>query len=484
MNILSKGVLIGQSVLILFLSFSSHGHAEQSEARRPSLLFTRNADGYAATLVTTGIIDKQNPFFQSLGSNGRSCASCHQQNQGWSITPAQVQKRFDATGGTDPIFRLNDGANSPLANVETLKARREAYSMLLAKGLIRVGIGIPDGAEFELVRVDDPYGYASAKELSLFRRPLPTANLKYLSTVMWDARETFRDAASRDCIVGTTKCFASLHFDLASQANSATLGHAQGSEALTPAQSDAILDFENSLFTAQIFDTGAGWLNARDAKGGPLHIAASDFYFGINDVLAGDYKSGAPFTPIVFDLFKSWHHAEDGESPLRAEREYRSAKEIRRAIARGEELFNTKPINISGVKGINDDLHIATLQGTCTTCHNTPVSGNHSIPMPLDIGLTDASRRTADLPLYTLRNKTTQEIAVTTDPGRALISGKWADIGRFKGPILRGLASRAPYFHNGSAKDLGAVVDFYNTRFGVGFTQQERSDLIDFLRAL
>src|SRR5262245_42537799 len=72
----------------------------------------------------------------------------------------------------------------------------------------------------------------------------------------------------------------------------------------------------------------------------------------------------------------------------------------------------------------------------------------------LNLGLTDAERRTPDMPLYTLRNKTTGEIKVTTDPGGALVTGKWKDIGRFKGPILRGLAARAPYFHNGFAKDL------------------------------
>ena len=73
---------------------------------------------------------------------------------------------------------------------------------------------------------------------------------------------------------------------------------------------------------------------------------------------------------------------------------------------------------------------------------------------------------------------------VTTDPGRALITGKWKDIGRFKGPVLRALAARAPYFHNGSARDLAAVVDFYEARFAIGFTDPEKSDLIAFLRAL
>ena len=71
-----------------------------------------------------------------------------------------------------------------------------------------------------------------------------------------------------------------------------------------------------------------------------------------------------------------------------------------------------------------------------------------------------------------------------TDPGRALISGKCADIGKTKGPILRGLAARAPYFHNGSAATLLDVVDFYDARFHIGFTDQEKQDLVNFLNAL
>ncbi len=71
-----------------------------------------------------------------------------------------------------------------------------------------------------------------------------------------------------------------------------------------------------------------------------------------------------------------------------------------------------------------------------------------------------------------------------TDPGRALITGKCKDIGRFKGPILRGLAGRAPYFHNGSAATLLDVVNFYDQRFKIGFTDQQKIDLVNFLNAL
>src|SRR5439155_1594591 len=131
----------------------------------------------------------------------------------------------------------NDGSTSPLADVSTVEARRSAYDMLLRKGLIRVGLGIPKEAEFELVAVDDPYGFASAAELSLFRRPLPAANLEFLSGVMWDGRETLAGMSMRQ--------------DLAHQTNSATQGHAQKPDPLTDAQREEIVAFETGLFFAQ-----------------------------------------------------------------------------------------------------------------------------------------------------------------------------------------------------------------------------------------
>ena len=461
--------------LAAVFSLSTSGFAREPMSL-PNMLPLRNPTGFAATFSTTGSIPLDGPFFQSLGSNGRSCGSCHQPSEGWTVTPAGVRARFEATAGLDPIFRTNDGSNSPIADISTVDARRNAFSMLLDKGLIRVGIGIPANAEFELIAVDDPYGYASATELSLFRRPLPSTNVSFLSTVMWDGRETFTDPASLDCIVGTTSCFATIHFDLHNQSNSATVGHAQAPNPLTDEQRQAIVAFETSLFTAQIFDDEAGRLDARHAKGGPEHLSRQPFYFGINDAVAGDYKTNARFDANAFRLYETWRKgaaARDGRSAARA------------AVARGEALFNTKPIRISGVKGLNDDLGIDVLQGSCTTCHDTPNAGNHSVPAPLDIGLTDVSRRTPDMPLYTLRNKSDPSLVVqTTDPGRALITGKWRDIGRFKGPILRAVAARAPYFHNGFAADLDAVVDFYNERFDIGLTDAEHDDLVAFLLTL
>src|SRR5215831_18379925 len=53
-----------------------------------------NGSGSHQTISTTGNTDPNNPFFQSLGTNGRACVSCHQPGQGWGITPAEVSNRF------------------------------------------------------------------------------------------------------------------------------------------------------------------------------------------------------------------------------------------------------------------------------------------------------------------------------------------------------------------------------------------------------
>src|SRR6476620_3543024 len=131
-------------------------------------------------------------------------------------------------------------------------------------------------------------------------------------------------------------------------------------------------------------------------------------------------------------------------------------------------------------------LHLRSRRRLCGTCHDSPNAGNHSVSAPLNIGVSDldSSLDVRYLPVITLQNRATHEIKRTTDPGRALITGLWKDVGRLKGPVLRGLASRAPYFHNGSADSLDDLLDFYNKRFNVGLTPQEKKDLIAFLNTL
>jgi cytochrome c peroxidase len=434
-------------------------------------LDTRDPSGVLRTITLDGSpLDTTNPFFQSLGTNGRSCVSCHVPSTGWTISPRELRHRFHNTKGLDPIFRTNDGSNSPAADVSTLEARRAAFSMLLEKGLIRIGLAVPAGAEFTLDRVDDPYGYASASELSLFRRPIPSTNLRFITGVMWDGRESFAPLGTTPIRSTATPAenAAALLSDLKHQANDATTGHAQAASALTDEQAEAIVQFELNLATAQQKRHRVGDLDCDGAQGGPSSLALQSFYVTINDVLGAD-SSGLPFDPDAMTLYDAWTGSENRH---------------RASIGRGAALFNATRIKITGVGGLNDDLGVTVILGSCTSCHDSPNVGNHSVALPIDIGLTDEQFRTADMPLYTLRNQATGELRKTTDPGRALLTGKWKDIGKFKGPVLRGLAARAPYFHNGLAADLGKVIDFYNTRFSIGFTDDEKADLVAFLESL
>src|SRR5215470_9049925 len=424
--------------------------------------------GVIRTLSSAGEPASNSAFFQSLGSNGRSCASCHQASDAWTVTPSHIQQRFEATQGLDPIFRTNDGANCPSADVHTLQARRDAYSMLLSKGLIRVSRGVPAGAEFSVAAIDDPHNCPETTPagLALFRRPLPSTNLRFLTTVMWDGRESFQ---------GQT-----LQFDLTDQAAGATLGHAQAAQRPTDAQLAEIVNFELQISTAQTFDDAAGELHARGANGGPAALSTQPFFVGINDPLGGT-PPGVDFNPVAFNLFNKWDN-------LNNEGDDESRNAARAAVARGEALFNTLPIPISGVTGLNDIPGVpASFTGTCTTCHNTPNVGNHSVPLAINIGVADypavPTLDISSLPVYSIQCNNGKRVQ-TTDPARALITGKCADIGKTKGPILRGLAARAPYFHNGSAATLLDVVNFYDARFDLSLTEQQKSDLVAFLKAL
>jgi hypothetical protein len=448
-------------------------HAQQANQPRGNPLATPDVSGWLQTSTPSGRIDHDNPFFQGFGSNGRSCDSCHRQAQGWTVTPQELRQRFARTNGMDPVFSLVDGAVSPLADVSSVAARRSAYAMLLNRGLVRVGMPMPANAEFRLSHVDDPYGYASAHELSLFRRPLPATNLIWLTAVMWDGRETFTPfRPPMDAGID----LQNLRTSLASQARDAILGHEQAASVPGDAIIDRIVEFELHLVTAQVDDNSAGRLNEDDGMGGPNILTQQRFWIGINDTLGGD-PTGDAFDAKTMRLFDDWN---DPTALFRRDPRGRA----RAAIARGERLFNAMPIAIRGVAGLNDVTGAPVIHGSCSSCHNAPNIGNHSMALPVNIGVADASRRTPDMPLYTLTNLATGKVVQTTDPGLAMITGKWADIGKFKGPILRGVAARAPYFHNGSAATLGDVLDFYDTRFSIHMSDQQKRDMVAFLSAL
>jgi hypothetical protein len=455
--------------------------ADKLDADPSGLIGTLNANGPTLT--------QNNAFFQNLGTNGRTCFSCHQPDQGWSVSAQAVHLRFLLSGGTDPIFRPVDGAVCPTADTSTPEARLQAYSLLLSKGLIRIGLPLPAGAEFQIVSISDPYdcntnpatGLTSptAGMISVYRRPLPSTNLRLLSTVMWDGREGGLLPPN-----SAPPNQPTLVADLSQQAIDATTGHAQAATSPTPGQVAQIVNFELGLTTAQSFDFKAQSLNARGASGGPVALAQQPFYIGINDPF-GLNPTGTPFTSVIFTLYNPWLNLTGS-----------SVDQARASVARGQLVFNTKQINITGVAGINDAVNQTTFVGSCATCHDTPNGGNHSVKAPLNINIAGAgpdappALNISGLPVFTVACSVATFFRPAntpfqvTDLGRATLSGKCADVGKTKGPVLRGLAGRAPYFHNGSAAQLIDAVNFYDQRFNIGFTAQEKADLVAFLMTL
>jgi cytochrome c peroxidase len=400
--------------------------------------------GRTETVTATGTIDTTNEFFQSLGTNGRTCGSCHLVDQGWSITPDGLRARFWRTDGLDPIFLPHDAATSPQADVSTREARREAYRLLLDRGLIRVGLPVKATSEFTLVASDDPYGFASSAQLSLFRRPLPTTNLRFLTAVNWDGRST------------PTPDAAGIRLGMMNQSNGATVNHAKAAAPLTDDVRASIVDFEAGLVTARSRDGEAGALDAAGATGGPAALLAQPFAIGAND------PTQPGFTPKVFSLFDAWQN--EG---------WRGRSGARRDLADGQRVFNEKTFDIGGGR-----------TGTCSGCHSVPNVGGAAAFRFFDVGVSTPATRDRDLPLYTFQNTATGETVQTSDPGRALISGQWADMNRFKVPGLRGLAAHGPYFHDGSARTVRDVVEHYEARFDIAFRGSEKRDLISFLEAL
>lgn len=253
----SRPLWFASIAVLSVLAVGGLASASNSSLVVPKFQIFSDSQGAFANLNLGGPTDTTtNPFFQPIGSNDRSCVTCHQPSDVFSITPPHLRQRFEATQGTDPIFSLVDGANCPSADVAMLEERREAYSLLLTRGLIRIPIAVPANADFVVRCVYNKYGCNATDVISMYRRPLPTTNLPFLSAVMFDGRES--SPATKTTKIIFSNFPTSLMADLAHQSVDATVIHAQG-EGTRPilAEQQQIVDFETKIFTAQIQDSNA-----------------------------------------------------------------------------------------------------------------------------------------------------------------------------------------------------------------------------------
>ncbi len=502
----------------------------------------QSTSGDVRTLSSTRSIDRQNAFFRPIGkAMDTTCEYCHFETEAWGLSTDHIRRLFNSSQGKHGLFTppsANDFRQAAaLSDKATLTDRQNAYSLLLTKGdaLVRRNFD-PNTADFSIVAVIDPslpaalrtiavdddgnvvnagsagstlaipgseylnytaQANAGTPQIWIHRRPLPTTNFRFLTTVAWDGQDTRQDPnparrSARDGVFDVTK--ATIRGRQTTASLVAADGHTYSDGELTTLANE-MTDFMFSLTTAQENLPGNVALDQKGASGGVTNLAKQKFYFGINDVVQGDLEvsptgqvtaNRAPFNPNVFDLFSAWFGDRD---------------DSRAAVERGQALFNAERLTIDNVGGVNgaqitlpDGTTVqgppGPIRGSCSGCHNTPNVGNHSTRLGINIGVSDKAplrfgrERVSDLPLFVLRRKSDGAIAQTTDPGRAVISGRFEHIGQFKGPILRGVSAHPPFFHNGMAATLEELVDFYDVRFKADFSAQEKASLVAFLKAL
>jgi cytochrome c peroxidase len=478
----------------------------QTPATIPQSLALPDGIGLVSSHQSTGnVTTSSNIFFQSLGSNGRTCLTCHQPENGWGLSPTTVQSIYLNTQGQDPLFAAVDGSDCPNLGAAAVQPGRQfllARKQLFNRANIRISLPEPTVHDWYSVTVtSDPtgcelspvYGLLATPTpmASFYRRPLPSANTAFINpagacskrtgvcknNIMWDAREPSLESQFVDA--------TTVHAQATSSELSALTAQVSAMGASFPGVS-----FQNGNFTAESWDL-FGWdLTGSDgsgANGGPNALSA------LNP--AGTFRP-ASANGEAFDVFDSFA----AELPWTAS--------MRASIVRGQNIFNNFPLNITGVRGMNDLLGQQTIAGSCRFCHNNLDVGNDFAADPKDIGVMDSTSNvmppSPDLPVFTFvcpqgslssngvtpySNPVACSAGVcdqyqTTDPGQAWITGKCADLGKMKVPALRGQGSRPPFFHGGNANTMLDVVNFYNQRFNMGLTEQDILDLVNFLNAL
>ncbi len=450
--------------------------------RLPAYTWFKNPVGASSLALSAGALETEHhPFFVALGTNGRACVSCHQPADGMSLSLHTILARWTTTGGRDPLFAMIDGANCPGLPAEEAASHR----LLLEKGLFRVGLPWPPRAadgeaiapEFHLEVVDDPTGcnldphdglHAAEPTVSVFRRPRMAANLVYLepaadhgpSVLMSDGRAA----------------------NLRVQMNDAARHHLQTGRDLTAAEQASIRAFERQLTVAQAWQAVGGSLDAAGAALGAVSLAA-DSPASLGTAQRSPFPEIEPWLTerSLVDGLGAWPLAAPPAHRPEEVQESAPVRAYRDAVARGYALFIARPF-------VGDDGRVQ----TCATCHNglhtgIDVTGDHP---GLGVAALSGGMPAADLPLFkaTCRGDVVApragRVVYTHDPGRALITGRCADLGEVNAQQLRGLAARAPYFTGGSAATLRDVVTYYDRRFNIGYSADDVDALVHFLEAL
>jgi cytochrome c peroxidase len=441
------------------------------------------------------------------GSNGRSCATCHVPDDGFTLTPAHVA-RLLVLNPSDPLFSAID-ADDPTAETLTFEH--------LKKGLVRIWLTLPDNVDL----IDEASNVVTPADRRLFVwRGVPSIfNTATSAPFQLDGR------------VAT----------LEEQAQGAITGHSEGGE-VSRSELERIAAFERGVFSSDRARRVADEL-ARGVEFGEV----SD----VEDLLALSAKEQRG-REVYEKVCSSCHGGANRGTIIDRDIHDQAFPELKAdGTVRFEVPVTDPPTPVLVAEPNNEFLNIGSAYETFLgqlDPDSHVFTKDLSFPRYRYRFYTDASRReiAADLPpagpaldadgggapdggggfdeddppagdgapAVDLDSDGNPVVgpnfglqSFSADPGRSMITGSPNDFEAFDVPTLRGIASTAPYFHNNAADTLERVVEVYSDHLLSKFpsltlpgekepdadgdagapealTAEQKSDLVAFLKRL
>jgi cytochrome c peroxidase len=356
-------------------------------------------------------------------TNGRACATCHVASDHRALTPQHVTALYQANPH-DELFNAID-ADDPAAAVLTFDH--------LKAGLVRVTIKLADNLD-----VIDGAGNVvtnAARTISVWRGVPTIENVAYTAPYQYDGRAP----------------------SLQVQANAALHAHSQISHEPSAEVLQQIASFEQTVFSSDdAEDVAEALAHGQTPAPLDLHLPAG------SDAAAGQavFQSvcakchGSPTTNVIVDrpVFDSFFPVQHADGTI--------------------DVGGFLPTGIAVPTTFRHDL-TPEHEGTLGISAIAMLGQLGALPNPSGLSLPQyrirfytSAARTQPLvdmpPLPPGIGPSLVAQPFSVDPGRAIVSGDPYDWEGFDVPQLRGVAKTAPYFHDGSAPDLHALLDEYS----------------------
>lgn len=410
--------------------------------------------------------------------NQRSCATCHVPEDNFTLTPAHVERVWKKNP-KDPLFSAID-ADDPTARTLTFEH--------LKKGLIRVGLTLPDNMDVidEVGNVTTP----ADRTIYVWRSVPSIADAAITAPYQLDGREVTLEA----------------------QAQGAITGHSQGGPT-SEDERERIANFERGVFSSDrarwvafgVTKDVEDWLKLtpQEQRGREVYKKVCESCHGGSDktTIVNRAVHDLNFAAIRPDGTIRWVvPATEPQTPVFFPQPTNEFINIGSAFWNYMTQNDLADDNPSFVRDVSFPQYrfrfYKDASKTQITAELPPRVGfdpENPLNPPLD----------SDGNFIVGPNQFPQRY--TADPGRAAITGNPYDFEAFDIPTLRGISKTAPYWHNNISATLEEVVELYSDQLlsrypllvqpgekehgdGPGpqeaMTRQQKDDLVAFLKRL